>query len=262
MRVADQREAATLRIGNLGRRGRLASGYGCERPAEWRDGLPASAGTERSPAARPGMRWAGAWVCGRGGWPTIERRAAPLTVNLRLLGIWWRVGRGWPTNGRRAGAVDSGRGGWLTIGKLDDPLAVVLQLRCIRSRREGRARDGAKRRGVGPIVSDGMTNGREGANEGFRSPDAKPRPARAAGFGRGGLRHFLVLPDPLAVCGWRVAQSLKKCARDGSQPTSGRCPKGRSEAQWRTARPPKRPTEAEGGCALKNAIKPGAVNSA
>ena len=97
-----------------------------------------------------------------------------------------------------------GRGGWLTIGKRDAPLAVVLQLHCIGSGRAARARDEAQLRGVGPIVSDGTTNGREGANGGLRSPAAKPRPARAVGIGRGCLRLFPALPDPLAVRGWRV----------------------------------------------------------
>ena len=113
---ADQRKAATLRIGNLGRCGGLASGNGgngkrrlnpnaaerserfsrsagrawmlkppplmqrvkgWQRLAERSAGQPASGGTERSPAARCGVR--------------------------------------------RAGAVVSGRGDWLTVGKLDDP---------------------------------------------------------------------------------------------------------------------------------------------
>ncbi|GAA3967447.1 hypothetical protein GCM10022407_12060 [Hymenobacter antarcticus] len=155
------------------------------------------------------MRWAGAWVCGRGSWLTNGKRAAPLTVFLLLPHDQWRVGRGWPTVGRRAcpGGVPGGigRGGWLTIGKRDSPLAVVLQLQCIRSGRAARARDGAQRRGVGPIVSDGTTNGREGENGGLRSPDAKPRPARAMGIGRGWLRLFPALPDPLPVCHWGVA---------------------------------------------------------
>ena len=122
---------------------------------------------------------------------------------VRWAGVWVFGGeRGWPPNGRRAGAVGFGRGGWLTIGKLAAPWAVVLPLHCIGSRRVDRARDEAKRRGVGPIVRDGTTNGREGANGGLRSPEAKPRPARAAGIGRDG-RH-------LFGCGlarWRIVSS-------------------------------------------------------
>ena len=113
---ADQRKAATLRIGNLGRCGWLASGCSGEgkrrlnpnaakrrewfsrsagqawtlkppplmqqvgsgqRLAERSAGLPASGGTERSPAARCVVRRAGAAGCGRGGWLTIGKRADP-----------------------------------------------------------------------------------------------------------------------------------------------------------------------------------------
>ncbi len=142
---------------------------------------------------------------------------------------------------RWAGVRVCGRGGWLTFWKRAGPLAVVLQLRSVGSRRGGRARDGAKCRGGGPIVSEGTTSGRGGANGGLRSPDAQPRPARAVGIGRGGLRHFSVLPDPLAVCSWGVAKSRRKCARDGKGATIGSGAQHGSVAHPWTARPPKRP---------------------
>lgn len=76
--------------------------------------------------------------------------------------------------------------------------------------------------------------------------DWKRRAGRAVGCGRDGRGLFLARRGPRAVRAYRFVESRQQCVRDGSQATNGSCPQGRSEAEWRTARPPERPAEAEG----------------
>ena len=70
--------------------------------------------------------------------------------------------------------------------------------------------------------------------------------AGAVGFGRGRLRLFRALPDPLPGRHCWVTKLLPECARDEKGATNGSCAKHRSEAEPWTARPPKRPTGVQG----------------